>query len=333
MLKQLVENSNETIRLEKKRQLEDLFVKAAFVPKSSGSSRSPRRDDDRFELKKQTIEFYGLWASLEEDFRQRMVYTMLPFADEETAASKPLPVRFSDAVLSHIWRSSQPTERIAASLHLDEAFHVDPRNFLILRKHAEVAFDAGVLLLMPSADGSVRSRLFRAKESRLPDTFPKELLTGMAERTLYLPLAAEKRVPFMRLLGWTVISHLREYSEEDSAGSEPPKELALNTTITVASAGILSSRVEAMRESGWRFVNPTAMAGAEGGAGEGAVALPREPCVVGAGDAPIARAGVSAGGGAEVAAVAVGAPAVAGAGGAAGDGRKKRRWYPEHGKR
>jgi len=63
MLKQLVENNNETIRLEKKRQLEDLFVKAAFVPKSSGSSRSPRRDDDRFELKQQTIEFYGLWAT------------------------------------------------------------------------------------------------------------------------------------------------------------------------------------------------------------------------------------------------------------------------------
>jgi hypothetical protein len=312
-----------------------LFVKPAFVPKSSGSTRSPRRDDDHFELKQQTIEFYGLWASFEKDVRQRQVFTMLPLSDMEAAAPTPPSVSFSEAVLSHIWRSSQPTEGIAASLHLDEAFHVDPRNFLILRKHAEVAFDAGVLLLMPSADGAVRSRLFLAKESRLPDTYPKELLTGMAERTLFLPLAAERRVPFMRLLGWTVVSHLREYSEDVSAWGDPPKELALDTTITVASAGILSSRVETLRKSGWHFANPTVMKGAEGGAGVGAVALLREAPVARAGDAAIARAGVSAVVGAEVAAVAGGVPAVAGAGGAAGAGRKKRRWrwYPKHGKR
>jgi hypothetical protein len=94
------------------------------------------------------------------------------------------------------------------------------RSLLVLRNEAAAAFDAGAQLLTPSAGGAGRSRLFRANTPRLPAMCPRVLLAGMAGRTLHLPLAAEGRVPCVRLLGWTAVSHLRDRSEADAAWRE-----------------------------------------------------------------------------------------------------------------
>jgi len=242
------------------RRIEALLIPPVFSPRSSGSSRSPR-PDERLDLKIAVIEYYGLWSARKDPLRDSLVHTMLPNTDAEAAAGATTPVPFSEAILAHIWPSGHGHEGGVAHLHLAEDFHVDPRNFLILRKGAEVAFDADALLLFPrrgSADGTICptavSRRFPAKEARIPIAHSAEF-AGYHGRTLFLPNAAAGRVPCMRLLGWKAVSALRADAEAADATAALPDELHLDATATRddACVSVLSARVQHMRGLGMSF--------------------------------------------------------------------------------
>jgi hypothetical protein len=237
--------------------LERLFIEPVFTVASSGSARSPRHDE-RLDLKIQTIEYYGLWASTEQDEKLRQVFTMLPGSDEEAAA--PAAVPFSEAILAHIWPSGKARGSLAVGqlLGLPEGFHVTPRNFLILRKGAEQAFDADALLLFPCrgrddaapAAATARSRLF--KVARMGAVKQQEAAAAFAGRQLYLPRAHDGHVPFMRLLAWKAVSALRASEEDADAQADLPVELDLNASQDDSAAA--KRAVSRMCNAEFRFV-------------------------------------------------------------------------------
>jgi hypothetical protein len=114
---------------------------------------------------------------------------MLASSAAEEAA--PARVPFKEAILAHIWPSVLAAKALDAAglLCLPEAFHVDPRNFLILRKPVERAFDADALLLLPrrTAGGGqdAVARVFSRHLSRLPE----------AERALFSPTTVAASPP------------------------------------------------------------------------------------------------------------------------------------------
>ena len=196
-----------------RRRIEELFIAPV---KSIGSStpsqpaRSPR-PEDRIPLKILTIEYYGLWASTESDETSRMVYTMLPVAAAAPGAP-PVAVPFKDAILSHIWPAKADPRGIAQLLHLESGFNVEPRNFLILPKVIEKAFDADDLLLLPFRETSPAPH--RGVRVRLhPETASGHPLAWAAGVSLFLPREPEGHVPYMRLLSWKAISALRAVFE------------------------------------------------------------------------------------------------------------------------
>ena len=246
------------VRREARRDLERCFIPPIYNPPSSGSSSSPRREH-RVGLKEATIDYYGLWASKE----ARTVYTMLAGPDDDAGAAHPAAVPFSEAILAHIWPSSKAAEAEAliSLLRLPHDFHVLPRNFLVLHKEAEAAFDAEALLLFPARTPtlSAASRLFRTE--RITGATPAETaakrarLNGFARRRLFLPLAGEGHVPFMRLLAWKAVSALRAHEEEDEAGlgANPPVDLDMNATTTTRDDGVVVAAVQRLRMAGFRF--------------------------------------------------------------------------------
>jgi hypothetical protein len=218
-------------------------------PSSSGgassSRRSPGTADERIELKKAVITYYGLWvndadggtSSVQQEgapppaaqpsLRSR-VYTMLvaPVAD---GAARP-SVSFSDAVLAHIWPSSMKSGAVSVRrlLHLPADFHLDVRNFLILNKSVESAFDADALLLLPAraeqdAPAVVRARTFRlerfraSKEQAVAEV-DRSAISALDGLDLFLPCAKDKKLPFLRLLAWKAVSALRAAAEADDDG-------------------------------------------------------------------------------------------------------------------
>ena len=246
------------VRREARRDLERCFIPPIYSP-PSGSSRSPR-PEHRPGLKEATIDYYGLWASKE----ARTVYTMLAGPDDERgAAVRPSAIPYSEAVLAHIWPSSEAVdaEVLVGLLRLPPDFHVQPRNFLVLHKEAEAAFDSEALLLFPSRTPTLAAtaRLFRSE--RISGGTPGETaakrahLTNFAQRRLFLPLAGEGRVPFMRLLAWKAVSALRAREEEDEAGLADglPDDLDMNATATARDDGAVVAAVQRLRLAGFKF--------------------------------------------------------------------------------
>ena len=80
-------------------------------------------------------------------------------------------------------------------------------------------------------------------------------LDGFARRRLFLPLAGEGRVPFMRLLAWKAVSALRAREEEDEAGlgAGPPDELDMNATSSSRDDGVVVAAVQRLRFAGFKF--------------------------------------------------------------------------------
>jgi len=246
------------VRREARRDLERCFIPTIYNPPSSGSSRSPR-PEHRLGLKEATIDYYGLWASKED----RTVYTMLAGPDDDAGAAHPAAVPFSETILAHIWPSSKAAdaELLTSLLRVPHDFHVLPRNFLVLHKEAEAAFDAEALLLFPARTPtlSATSRLFRTE--RFTGATPAETsakrsrLDGFARRRLFLPLAGEGRVPFMRLLAWKAVSALRAREEEDEAGLADglPDDLDMNATTTSRDDGVVVAAVQRLRVAGFKF--------------------------------------------------------------------------------
>ena len=120
----------------------------------------------------------------------------------------PAPIPFRDAILSHIWPAKAGPSEIAQLLHLEPDFNVRPRNFLILPKDVETAFDSDDLLLLPFREQSPQPRL--GVRARLhPDSGVNHALRWANHVPLYLPLEAEGNVPYLRLLAWKAISAIR----------------------------------------------------------------------------------------------------------------------------
>lgn len=250
----------EFMRIEQERQrLERLFIRPIYhIPSSSGSSRSPRKEE-RVDLKIHAVDYYGLWDSSTKHLapKLRKVYTMLPSEDPD----KPrVSVLFKDAILSHIWSSGQEEAvgNVAALLCLPDDFHVKPRNFLILDKEAEVAFDADAILLFPHGAGEgtfigARSRLLRIERAGMDEESKKKVRT-YAGRELFLPRANEGHVPYLRLLAWKAVSALRAREDERDASAELPDELVLNASLDDAKEAPLKA-VARLREAGYKFSN------------------------------------------------------------------------------
>ena len=231
----------------RKAELERLLIRPTFSVASSGSGvRSPKTENERFQLKVKVIDYYGLWDPATKelaDVANRRVFTMLPPAGA-AADGGSSPVPFKEAILSHIWPSSLASESDAMRrlLGLPEAFHLCERNFLILHKAAESAFDADALLLLPTsakppAPPGARARSFRLADYRTAEADGRaEALVAVAAlsgRALFLPLAAEGRVPFLRLLAWKAVSALRAGAEADEgAAAAIPSEIDVDATLS-----------------------------------------------------------------------------------------------------
>jgi hypothetical protein len=113
-------------------------------------------------------------------------------------------------------------------LQLPIDFHLNVRNFLILDKSTELAFDADALLLLParSATRPVRAaarartyRLSRFRSHKAPEVAAAdcEEIKRLEGHELFLPRAAEGHTPFMRLLAWKAVSALRAGAEAADA--------------------------------------------------------------------------------------------------------------------
>lgn len=219
--------------LARRAELERLLIPPRYSIASSPSSTSSRGTrsplpDERFQLKLDVISYYGLWdpATMSGDLVQRRVFTVLSPTAE--------PVALKDAILAHIWPSAFAgmSAHLRRELGLPAAFHVQPRNFLLLDKAVERAFDSDALLLLPArgvppAPPTVRARVFHAGA-----TATAGAILPLAGRNLHLPLAAEGRVPFMRLLAWKAFSALRADAEACDGDDELPSEVDIEATLS-----------------------------------------------------------------------------------------------------
>lgn len=221
--------------LSRRAELERLLIPPRYSIASSPSSASSRGarsplPEERFALKLDVISYYGLWdpqSASVTDVTQRRVLTML--SPSRPAAS----VALKDAILAHIWPSAlaSMSALLRQELGLPTAFHMHPRNFLILDKAVERAFDSDALLLLPSrgvppAPPTVRARALQVSGTAAAAIEP---LTG---RYLFLPLAADGRVPFMRLLAWKAFSALRADAEARNGEKELPSEVDIEATVS-----------------------------------------------------------------------------------------------------
>ena len=147
-------------------------------------------------------------------------------ADLERLLIRPThSVAPSSETLAHVWLSvlAGEADTLRRVLDLPLAFHVHPRNFLILDKSVERAFDADALLLLPVRPSppeppTVRARVLRHSEFQSSTACGDAACAGIAAlagRALYLPRAADGKVPFLRLLAWKALSALRAAAFND----------------------------------------------------------------------------------------------------------------------
>jgi hypothetical protein len=250
-LQRLATTLDELVRVQRRAHFERLFIAPQYSVPSSGSSRSPRKEE-RIPLKIATIDYYGLWASTHVKPETRMVYPMLSDSPDDTP---PVPVPFKDAQLAHIWPSSQASvaDNVGSFLRLRDGFHVEVRNFLILTEDTHVAYDADEILLLPSRGmpPGVRSRLFKIEREH--DATKRNELAKYDGKKLYLPRAGDGKVPYMRLLGWKTVSALRALEEDRTAVADLPEELELDVSRDDAGEFPLRRAVADLRRVDVRF--------------------------------------------------------------------------------
>jgi hypothetical protein len=157
---------------------------------------------------------------------------MLPASDEEV--EHPVAVPREEAILAHIWPSKMQNvvPKIAATLGLQEDFHVRPRNYLVLRKSEEVAFDKDALLLCPTRGPPVTAVARLLHQERILDSEDVAHVRACAGRRLYLPRADEGCIPSMRLLGWKAMSalHAEATADDDRTVDHVPEEVELDVS-------------------------------------------------------------------------------------------------------
>ena len=270
-------NSERALRMAERAEWERLWP-TRMIPSPSGSdgSRSLRspQDDERFPLKRDTVEFYGLFGTrLGAESKNWTVIPMLPpplsfrpdgaavpsIAKPLSAAAPPVtraptsapsPVLFKEAILSHIWPSEKApiADDLGAKLKLERGYHISPRNFLILPKAAERAFDAEAITFLPfrERDGRRGARV-RVLNASLVPADEREYVQSLDGCELWLPYVvvatdddagamlaggrtspvaarcneqqAVQRLPFLRLLAWRALGALRRRVEDDEAAA------------------------------------------------------------------------------------------------------------------
>jgi hypothetical protein len=144
---ELAKSNSELAKASRKQELEPLLIQPTYSVSTGTGIRSPKSKEERLSLKVKVCEYYGLWASENDNNYLRKVYPMLQPAGSEGRFS----VDFTDVHLAHIWPSSNAVQASAMKrlFGLDEGFHLHPRNFLLLEKHVAEAFDNEALLLLP----------------------------------------------------------------------------------------------------------------------------------------------------------------------------------------
>lgn len=255
-MRQLLERQQQ---LDAHREFDRLFI--GPVIHTSGSWASPRSPvpGEQFELKVATIEYYGLWASRTgADCSQ---WTVHPMLSEEGALSDgtPAPVPFRDAILAHVWPSKyrRETGELAALLGLPPTFSVDPRNFLILPKFLESAYDSDELLLLPRRGAPPSVSVRRNRGGLMPVAHQPRLDAFCAAApSLFLPLAAApaNRMPWLRVLGWKALSAIRARGEEEVGATVDVPDF-VDTAVSVDADGMrpLAAVINKARAAGVRY--------------------------------------------------------------------------------
>jgi hypothetical protein len=191
--------------------LKRLYVKADVS--TGGSVRSPK-NDERPELKSRVIDFYGL----------REPDTGLFFTHMGGPA-----VSSSDATMAHIWPSAEADAAglLAGELKLPDAFHINPRNFLILPTDVHRAFDSGWLLFIPKkSEGGLTRVVIRASrvDTVVAQGDPENAATREKREWLrsvdgtFLNFKNDAR-PFMRVIGWRAWT-MRGSADDDAASRD-----------------------------------------------------------------------------------------------------------------
>ena len=176
----------------------------------SGSSEDTPKAIKRALLQRKldVLRFYGLDGELplsvdDPPLRGKpwTAFTML-----SVPGAPPLPLQ--DCTLSHIWPAKRETEAdvIAVNLKLDAMFYTSPRNFLVLPKVVEVAFDReAVIILLPNSTGDITVWPWRMDV--LTETQRADLQNYLG-KTLDWPFrgSATPCMPFMCLMAWKMLS-------------------------------------------------------------------------------------------------------------------------------
>jgi hypothetical protein len=195
-----------------RKDFERLFIEPVRHTSGSWASVRSPKVDERFDLKVATVTHYGLWKFREgDDPKLWTVYPML--SDAAYVDNKPVALPFKDVILAHVWpsKSGNPeTHDVASLLGLPHTFAVEPRNFLLLPKFFESAFDSDSMLLLPRS-GAPPAVSARAHQVDLLPAHERQRLSAFCSTTptLYLPLASEGGLPFLRVLGWKGLSAIR----------------------------------------------------------------------------------------------------------------------------
>ena len=131
--------------------------------------------------------------------RQFAEYYGLQYTDTQTMNMLGELDAHSNVILSQIWPASyQNWGRICSKLALPPKFHSDVRNFLLLPKWVEAAFDQGHIIFVPSPD-KITIRVLSRPQGLPPLDNSLQSLDG---RALIIPRAGEGHVPYKRLLGF-----------------------------------------------------------------------------------------------------------------------------------
>ncbi len=197
-----------------------LHIKPA-VSTGGGSARSPRAEE-RLDLKMHFLTCFGLL----EPTNNLRCYTHM--------GGPAVPIK--DATLAHIWPSSEADAAglLAGELRLPRAFHLNPRNFLILPWDVHCAFDSGWLLFIPKKYAGETRVVVRASRvdavvvhgnPESTETRDKRAWLRSLDGTV-LQFKNDLR-PFMRVLGWRAWT-MRGSPDDDDAASRDAEEASVD---------------------------------------------------------------------------------------------------------
>lgn len=203
-----VESASPTHDSAIKSAVEKAAEKAA--KKAAKDAEEARAQAAQFALKLRVLDYYGLRVNDATDtLSTTLARTMLDAAD-----TPPRPM--ADATLAHIIPSTRAHEvpHYMKALGVGMGLMDDERNYLVLPKFAEIAFDAEALIYFPEKRDNVT--LWPWHLDRLP---PDEVDAVRALAGLQLSWPAQlasPNMPFMRLIAWRLISVTR-------LGRPPPR--------------------------------------------------------------------------------------------------------------